>query len=191
MSRPAHWLRVLSRILCPPLRSSVGDVSGAARVTAVHSRLLVSGGRLWAALTRPVTGQTGHHAALTRPVTGQTGHHAALTRPVTGQTGHHAALTRPVTGQTGHHAAVGRPVCAGRFVYGKGTSTFASHAYCFDIQLEPDFRPRNQDGEAEEFLLVTPQVSKYPLYCISLFFVYFILRILLCIIYLFFFSGTP
>ncbi|XP_043217721.1 nudix hydrolase 24, chloroplastic-like isoform X3 [Amphibalanus amphitrite] len=43
------------------------------------------------------------------------------------------------------------------FVYGKGSATFANHAFCFDIQLAPDFQPRNQDGEAEEFMLVTPK----------------------------------
>ncbi|XP_037077579.1 uncharacterized protein YJR142W-like isoform X2 [Pollicipes pollicipes] len=43
------------------------------------------------------------------------------------------------------------------FAYSRGTSTFASHAFCFDLELPAEFVPQPQDGEAEEFVLVTPQ----------------------------------
>jgi len=44
---------------------------------------------------------------------------------------------------------------------------FPDTEFVFDLELPPDFVPRNQDNEVEKFELVTASVSIYFLYILQ------------------------
>lgn len=50
------------------------------------------------------------------------------------------------------------------FFYESERGLFPDTEFVFDLELPPDFVPRNQDNEVEKFELVTASVSIYFLY---------------------------
>lgn len=50
------------------------------------------------------------------------------------------------------------------FFYESERGLFPDTEFVFDLELPPDFVPRNQDNEVEKFELVTASVSIYFVY---------------------------
>jgi len=58
------------------------------------------------------------------------------------------------------------------FFYESERGLFPDTEFVFDLELPPDFVPRNQDNEVEKFELVTASVSIYFIY-ILLYIIYY------------------
>lgn len=57
-----------------------------------------------------------------------------------------------------------------RFFYESERGLFPDTEFVFDLELPPDFVPRNQDNEVEKFELLTAKVS---IYFVKLIFTYY------------------